>query len=51
MRRVGILAALLVTTGFGLPAQAQDESHGILPFGRAPTPAGIQTEDGIGNAA
>jgi two-component system, NtrC family, sensor kinase len=33
------------------PAQAQDDSHGILPFGRARTPAGIQTEDGIGNAA
>ncbi|HKA06697.1 MAG TPA: HAMP domain-containing sensor histidine kinase [Gemmataceae bacterium] len=33
------------------PAQAQNESHGILPFGRARTPAGIQTEDGIGNAA
>jgi two-component system, NtrC family, sensor kinase len=33
------------------PAQAQDESPGVLPFGRARTPAGIQTEDGIGNAA
>jgi branched-chain amino acid transport system substrate-binding protein len=33
MRRVGILAALLVTTGFGLPAQAQDELRigAVLP--------------------
>ncbi len=33
MRRVGILAALLVTTGFGLPALAQDELRigAVLP--------------------
>src|SRR5262245_49971779 len=33
------------------PAQAKDDPQGVLPFGRARKPAGIQTEEGIGHAA
>jgi len=33
------------------PAQARESPQGVLPFGKARKPAGIQTEDGIGHAA
>jgi signal transduction histidine kinase len=33
------------------PALAQDGHQGVLPFGKARTPAGTKTEDGIGHAA